>query len=135
MMRLAAFKGMLSAALLAATVTAALADDVHAVKALPGYQCMVLANMWDGVGPQPPPVHVFAGPNPGAAQAGIAGGTLIVASPMKNIDGRTDMLFPDGRKVWVDIHDIAPFHVVSNPHATCVPVQLSNGRLGFQTKH
>jgi hypothetical protein len=134
-MQLTAFKGMLSAALLAATISPALADDVHAVKALPDYQCMVLANMWDGVGPQPPPVHVFAGPNPDAAQAGIAGGTLIVALPMKNIDGRTDMLFADGRKVWVDIDDIAPFHVVSNPHATCVPVQLSNGRLGFQTKH
>jgi hypothetical protein len=128
-------KGLLGTLLLAITICPAVAEDVQAVKALPGYQCMVLAKMWNGEGAQPPPVPVFTGPGPGATRAGIAGGTVIVTSPVKDVDGRTEMLFADGRKVWIGIQDIAPFHVVSNPHATCVPVQLSNGRLGFQTKH
>ncbi len=128
-------RGALAVAILACVSGMARADAIHAVKTLPGYQCMVLAKLWDGEGPQPPPVHVFAGSRPDAPEVGIAGGSIIVPSPEHTVDGRTEMLFADGRTVWIGTSDIAPFHVVSNPHATCTPVLLSNGRYGFRTKH
>ncbi len=129
------FFGGFAAAILACSVEPVFADSVDPVNVLPGYQCMVLSKLWDGEGPQPPPVHVFAGPERGSAQVGIAGGSVIVTSPLHVVDDRVQMLFADGRIVWIGSADIAPFHVVGNPHATCVPVLLSNGRFGFDTKH
>ncbi len=111
--------------------------SAHAQTSQPiaGYQCMSLAHLWDGQGPQPPPVHVYAAPEPNAPVAGIAGGTVIVASPMKVTDGRVQMLMANGKPVWIETKDIVPFHVVSNPHAICHPVILSNGRYGVRTVH
>ncbi len=129
------FKASLAAVMMVASTGPALSADVHAVRSLPGYQCMVLAKLWDGEGPQPPAVHVFAGPSSSAPQVGIAGGSIIVSSPLHVVDGRANMLFADGRSVWISTNDIAPFRVVGNPHATCTPVLLSNGRYGFQTNH
>lgn len=134
-MTLSNFKAALAAAILVFSAGSAFSDDVHAVRSLPGYQCMVLAKLWDGEGPQPPAVHVFAGPSASSPRVGVAGGSIIVSSPLQVIDGRTNMLFADGRSVWINASDIAPFRVASNPHATCTPVLLSNGRYGFQTKH
>jgi hypothetical protein len=124
----------LSVAVLAGVVAPAI-TAAQPTKALSGYQCMSLAKLWDGEGPQPPPVPVFTGPGASAQQAGIAGGTIIVAFPLQVVDGRTKMLFADGRTVWIGASNIVPFHVVSNPHATCTPVLLANGRYGFETKH
>ncbi len=107
----------------------------QASQPIAGYQCMNLAKLWNGEGPQPQPVHVYLGPEQGAAVAGIAGGTVIVTSPMKVVDGRVQMLLANGRPVWIGAGDVAPFHVVSNPHATCHPVILPNGRYGVQTIH
>jgi hypothetical protein len=134
-MKVNILRGALCAVMITGSMGSAFADDVHTVRELPGYQCMVLAKMWNGEGPQPSPVRVYAGPSANAAQAGVAGGTVIVSSPMKVVDGRADMKFADGREVWIGVDDIAPFHVVSNPHATCTPVLLSNDRYGFETRH
>ena len=128
-------KLVLALPLLCVTANYAVADDVHTTGTLPGYQCMSLANLWDGVGPMPPPVQVYTGPNQDAAPAGVAGGSIIVPDPVRAVGGRTPMIFADGRKVWIDVKDIKPWHAASNPHATCLPVLLSNGRYGFQTKH
>jgi hypothetical protein len=129
------FGGCLMALLVVGTAGRAMADDVHAIETLPGYQCMSLAKVWNGQGAMPPPVHVYAGPEANAAQVGIAGGAVIVPAPLHPVDGRTQMIFADGRTVWIGTSDIAPWHVASNPHATCSPVLLSNGRYGFATKH
>lgn len=134
-MKLSVSRKALAIAILVGVSSVSHAEPIHAVKTLPGYQCMVLAKLWDGEGPQPPPVHVFAGPGPDAPEVGIAGGSIIVPSPEHTVNDRTEMLFANGRTVWIGVSDIAPFHVVSNPHASCTPVLLSNGRYGFQTKH
>ena len=109
------------------------AEAVHTFKMLPGYQCMVLAKQWNGEGPMPPPVHVYAGPQSNAAQIGVAGGSIIVPNPIHPTDGRTQMIFADGRTVWIAVDAISPWHALSNPSARCSPVVLSNGRYGFQT--
>ena len=128
-------KVVLALSWLSAATNHAFADEVHTTGILPGYQCMSLANLWSGVGPMPPPVQVYNGPNQSASPAGIAGGSVIVPDPVRPVDGRTSMIFADGRKVWIDVNDIKPWHAVSNPHATCTPVLLSNGRYGFETRH
>lgn len=111
------------------------AQTVHSVKPLTGYQCMSLAKLWDGKGPQPPAVHVFAGPEATASSVGIAGGTVIVPDPIRPVDGRTSMVFPSGKIVWIRLSDIKKWHARAAPNARCRPVLLSNGRYGFDSGH
>ena len=111
------------------------AQGVHAVKRLDGYQCMSLAHLWDGVGPQPAPVHVYDSPAPTAAAVGFAAGTVLVTNPARAAGGRLQMLWPNGRTVWIASSEVVPFHVVSDPNATCTPVLLSNGRYGTTGKY
>lgn len=110
------------------------AEGIHAVKTLSGYQCMSLAKLWDGVGAQPAPVHVYASSQPSAPEVGFAASSVIVPNPLKVVNARIPMLWPNGKTVWVNEADVAPWHVVSDPHARCTPVLLSNGRYGFDGK-
>jgi len=104
--------------------------EVHTKQVLVGYKCMMLAQQWDGEGPVPPPVPVYNGPGPGSAQVGIAGGTVIVPVSGAPVGGRISMVFPDGRKVWIDASQIVPCRAKADPTAACRPVLLSNGRYG-----
>lgn len=113
----------------------AFAQGATAVKPLEGYQCMSLAKLWDGQGPEPAPVLVFSGPEAGAASVGAAGGTVIVPSPIRPVNGRSLMIYSNGRQVWINMSDITAFHAKANPKATCRPVLLSNGRYGFDSGH
>ena len=109
------------------------AQSINVVRTLPGYACMSLAKLWDGIGPMPPRVPVYEGPEPSAPQAGFAGPSIIVRSPIQVTGGRAPMLWPNGRTVWISAHDFVPWHVASDPHATCKPALLSNGIYGFST--
>ncbi len=104
--------------------------QVYTKQVLMGYKCMMLAQQWGGQGPVPPPVPVYSGPHPNAEQVGIAGGTVIVPSTGEPNDGRMEMLFPNGRKVWIDVANIVPWHSKADPTSMCRPVLLSNGRYG-----
>ena len=106
------------------------AQGPYPVRTVPGYQCMTLAHVWNGVGPMPPPVPEFAGPEKTAPRAGIAMATVIVDSPARVADGRTRVLRPNGQVAWIDSSELAPWHVVSNPNARCRVVQMSNGLFG-----
>lgn len=118
-----------SVALLGLTVSAH-GQGIHAVRKLDGYQCMSLAHVWNGEGPQPAPVIAYAGPAPGAPRVGFVASTAITASPLRVQEGRVSVLWPNGRTVWVGEQELVPFHVVSDPNAVCTPVLLSNGRFG-----
>lgn len=123
-------------AMLALTPCPALAcAEVHTKQVLAGYKCMMLAQQWDGEGPMPPPVPVYSGPEAGSARVGIAGGTVIVPASEKPVGGRISMVFPNGRKVWIDASQIVPWHAKADPTATCRPVLLSNGRYGTDGGH
>ena len=121
-----------TALLVAPTVSLA---QVHTKQVLAGYQCMMLAHQWDGEGPMPPPVPVYNGPDQTAEKVGIAGGTVIVPVSARPVGGRTSMIFPDGRQVWIDTAEIIPWHAKAEPAAKCRPVLLSNGRYGTDGGH
>jgi len=116
--------------ILSYAIADASAQSVRVIRTLPGYQCMGLAHLWNGMGPMPPPVPVYAGPTVSSRQIGIAASTVIVKSPMHVDDGRIQILQPNGHTGWIGVKDIAPWHVVSNPNARCHPVLLSNGLYG-----
>jgi hypothetical protein len=115
---------------LSCATTQVSAQSVRVVRTLPGYQCMSLSQLWNGVGPMPPPVPVYGGPKNSAPKVGIAASTVIVRSPMQVDNGRTPILQPNGHVAWIGVNDIAPWHVVSNPNARCYPALLSNGLYG-----
>ena len=130
-MRLAVFA---MTGLLAASASAE-AQGIHAVRKLDGYQCMSLAHVWSGQGPQPAPVTAYAGAAPGSPRAGFVPATAVVASPLRPQNGRVAVLWPNGRTVWANERDLVPFHVASDPDAVCTPVLLSNGHYGTTGKY
>jgi hypothetical protein len=109
--------------------------QVHTEQVLVGYKCMMLAQQWSGDGPMPPPVPVYDGPDAGAQQVGIAGGTVIVPVSAQPVAGRLPIVFPNGRNVWIDRSAVVPWHAKADPSATCRPVRLSNGRYGTDGGH
>ena len=101
---------------------------VRPVKTLSGWQCMSLASIYGPEGTNAPRVLVYDGPAPGAPRVGTGAGVIIVPSRLRPANGRVEMLWPNGRKVWIQADELAPWHSLSNPNAVCHPTLLSNGR-------
>jgi hypothetical protein len=106
---------------------------VRAVHDLPGWQCMALASAYGQNGVNAAPVPVYAGPEAASPQVGTGAGVIIVPSPLKPQNGRTEMIWPNGKKVWIDVAELTRWHSLGDPHATCRPAVMSNGRYGFAT--
>lgn len=106
---------------------------VHPVQSLPGWQCMALASAYGPNGISAPPQPVYSGPERNASQVGNGAGVLIVPAPLRPENGRTVMIWPNGKKVWIDVSALTQWHALSSPAATCHPALLSNGRYGYQT--
>jgi hypothetical protein len=104
-----------------------------AVQDLPGWQCMALASAYGPNGINAPAVPVFAGPQSTSPKVGTGAGVIIVPSPLTQQNGRTEMIWPNGKKVWIDVSELTQWHSLSNPHATCRPALMSNGRYGYAT--
>jgi hypothetical protein len=105
---------------------------VTAVGVLPGWQCMALASTYGPNGINAPPAPVFASAD-SSAKVGSGAGVIIVPSPLVPQNGRTEMIWSNGKKVWIDVAQLTQWHSLSNPHATCRPALMSNGRYGFTT--
>jgi hypothetical protein len=131
-----AILGIQAMALLSASAAMAQSyKPVTAVKVLTGWQCMALASSYGPNGTNAPPAPVYAGPDSAAPKVGTGAGVIIVPSPMAAQDGRTVMIWPNGKKVWIDVSELTRWHSLSNPHATCQPALMSNGRYGYTTSN
>lgn len=108
---------------------------VTAVKVLPGWQCMALASSYGPNGINAPPAPVYAGPDSGAAKVGTGAGVIIAPAPLTPQNGRTVMVWPNGKKMWIDVADLTRWHSLSNPQAKCQPALMSNGRYGYTTSN
>jgi hypothetical protein len=106
---------------------------VEVVRTLPGWQCMALASTYGSQGAYAPPAPVYAGPSPSSPQVGTGAGVIIVPDPLRPVDGRTEMIWSSGKKVWIDVKLLTHWHSLSDPAAVCHPALLSNGRYGFTT--
>ncbi len=107
--------------------------SVDVVRALPGWQCMALASSYGPQGTNAPAAPVYAGPDADAQQIGTAAGVIIVSSPPRPVNGRTEIIRPNGQKAWIAMNLLTQWHSLSDPKAVCYPALLSNGRYGFRT--
>ena len=123
-----------AALLISASASAQGYKPVMVVKTLPNMQCMGVANEFDPQGSFAPPPPEFAGPEASAPKIGIGAGTILVREPMRTVDGRTEVLRPNGQSAWIEVSALTRWHALAAPNATCEPVLLSNGRYGFSTK-
>jgi hypothetical protein len=105
---------------------------VEVVRTLPGWQCMALASTYGPQGALAPPAPVYAGPT-SAQQVGTGGGVIIVPDPLRPVNGRTEIIRPNGQRAWIDVNLLTKWHSLSDPAAVCHPAVLSNGRYGFTT--
>lgn len=90
---------------------------------------LLAASLADPRGAEPP--LVYAGPN-GGIPIGVAAGIVAIPQPFEAINGRVPVLRPDGQTAWIDRNLLVPYRSLTNPHATCRPVRLANGRYGFE---
>jgi hypothetical protein len=132
------FRGALAAGGLFCVITTALAQGytpVHVVKELPDWQCMALASAYGSKGTDAPAVPVYASPGADARQVGTGAGVIIVPKEPNPTNGRTEMIWPNGKTVWIDLLQLVKWHSLSDPKAVCHPAFLSNGRYGFVTSN
>jgi hypothetical protein len=134
-MRNLAIALQLAALLSSGSAMAQAYKPVTAVKDLPGWQCMALAASYGPNGINAAPAPVYAGPDSSAPKVGTGAGVIIVPSPLAPQHGRTEMIWPNGKKVWIDVAQLTQWHSLSNPHATCRPAVMSNGRYGYATSN
>jgi hypothetical protein len=76
-------------------------------------------------------VPVFKAPSQSSGQVGFAAALIIAKSPLHVENGFAEVLFPDGRTVWIAANMLRPYKNESNPSAHCTPSILSNGKPGF----
>ena len=100
-------------------------------KPLPGYRCMML-NLSEQQSMDPSKrVPVRGAPSMSAPTVGWAGAVVGVREPVTSVNGFVQMLFPDGRQVWIASDMLRPYHSLGDPNAKCIPEILPNGRIGF----
>ncbi len=106
--------------------SAAHAQGLQAVKPLSGFQCLALAD------PNGPPPPVLQSPSATAPRVGIAGATVIAASPVQGMNGYVKVMHLDGRPGWIEADKLRPWRSASDPRATCTPAMMSDGKPGFR---
>ena len=123
------FSSMLAFGLM--TCSVAMAQGLTVVKHLDDFTCMSLnlteQQLMDGS----VPVQVRAAPEGTAPSVGVAAATVAVRKPVKPVNGFVEMLFPDGRGVWIKANMLHRWKSLNNPRAKCFPAMMSNGRPGF----
>lgn len=107
------------------------AQSLTVVRHLPGYTCMSLNLTERQLLEGSVPVPVRAGPSSNSPQLGFAAATVAVREPAKPVNGFLEMLFPDGRAVWIAASMLRPWKSANDPNAQCIPSLMSNGKPGF----
>jgi hypothetical protein len=116
--------------ILAAIAFPALAQSPrHAVGPLPGYACMSLRNSDRGLALNQLP-KIYSAPSPSASQVAIATAIVIAKSPLHQENGFIEVMRLNGQPGWIGADAVMPFRSVSDPHARCVPVRMSDGSIG-----
>jgi hypothetical protein len=105
----------------------------HTAEDISGYKCMALAASYGPDGIHAMPAPVYAGPESNAKQVGSSGAVIITPDPIQPVNGRTAMIWANGRKVWIDVNLLTKWHSLGDPAAVCTPQILANGRYGFHT--
>jgi hypothetical protein len=102
-----------------------------ASRPLSGYECKML-NITEQQSMDPNfHVAVHSGPSETSRVVGWAAAVVIVKTPAIAENGFLQMLFPNGRTVWIAASETKAYRPVSDPSARCQPEILANGRIGF----
>lgn len=123
---------VLNAFIMAVSVSGiAHAEQLHAVRPLPGYVCMQLALTPAQLTDPKVGVPVREAPSRSGAIAGYAATTVIVQNPPQPQDGFVKVLRPSGEPGWIEASYLRPWRNPYAPDARCVPSMMSNGKPGF----
>jgi hypothetical protein len=125
------FKLLLVLALLAPTSWSASAQGLQAVRPLPGYTCMQLAN------PPPPTLDPTKGvpvrnaPSRSAPVASWSPFIVLVPLPLAATEGFLQAMFADKHTGWIAASDLKPWSTPYKQNQHCFPSVMSNGTVGF----
>jgi len=109
----------------------ALAERVSVVRHIPGYRCMALNLSPEQMMDPSVEVPVYSQPSTASPKIGVAGATVAARDPLVSSKGFVQVLFPSGQTGWIAASALKSWRPAAGTHGTCVPAQLSNGRLGF----
>ncbi|NHN90210.1 MULTISPECIES: hypothetical protein [Acetobacter] len=107
------------------------AAGLHPVKPLPGYTCMMLNLSESQMMDFQHPLMFKAGPSDDAANVAPASGQVAIKTGAEPTDGYLPTINFAFKPVWIEAKYVAPYHAKADPAATCVPVIMSDGKLGF----
>jgi len=110
---------------------AAHAQDLKAVRPLPGYVCMALALTPEQTADPTRGVPVRDIPSLSAPVASWAPSMLVVVVPQQPTAGFLQVVFADGHKGWLQAAALKPWNSPTNPSRRCVPSVMSDGGIGF----
>jgi hypothetical protein len=115
--------------------TQAHAQRPHVARPLPGYTCKMLNITVEQA--MDPTFHMpyYSQPSASSPVAGYASAQVAVKTPLNNVNGFDEAIFPNGGKVWIEASVLKDYHSLGDPTAKCVPVVMSNGRQGFDYPH
>jgi hypothetical protein len=113
--------------------TVATAQEVTAVKPIPGYKCMNLAISHDQVVDPNFEVPVYRDPSPNSPKIGVATVIPFIREPFRPNQQFQQMLRLNGEVGWIETKWLIPFFSPSHPKAVCSPWVMSNGRIGART--
>ncbi len=129
------FVGLGTGVLFLMSVAGVRAEDIHVVRTLPGYACMMLnLTPQQAIDPKVE-IPLRAAPSPNAQVVGYAMPVVAVRIPLKPVNGFYSALFPNGSAVWISASMVRPYHSLGDPGAKCVPAVMSNGLQGFDYLH
>jgi hypothetical protein len=110
------------------------AQGIKAVRAIPGYRCMLLSPEDEQAPVQSELPPVLAAPSAMAPRIGYPSGIVFVKWPLHEVGGYTEMLRPNGETGWIATGHLRVWYPMNNTNATCTPSLMSNGRLGTDVR-
>ncbi len=107
------------------------ADELHAIRPIPGNVCMKLALPPGQASDPKNGIPIRDIPSSSGNIVGWAPSVIIAPAAQQPTDGFIQVLFPDGHRGWVQAVALKPWSDPYSPNSRCVPSLMSNGRIAF----
>lgn len=118
----------------AACAGPARAQGLHAVRPVPGYQCMSLNLSEQQMEDRSLVVPVLAGPSKGAQVVGRAPAVIFAGVPPREVNGYVQVLRFNKQTGWMEASFLKAWRNPGSSGQQCVPSFMSNGSLGIGMK-
>ncbi len=103
---------------------------------LPHYVCMQMTLTPEQAKDITSRVPLYAGPSRSTQIVAYANMTMAVREPEQPTNGLVEVLFTNGKKLWMEADILEPYHSLTMPNTRCLPGKAPDGLIDFYyTQH